>query len=79
MRPLNILVVDDELALRQITADTIARHGHTVDTASGGNEALAKLKEGEFDICLSDIRMPDLSGLELIERAKAMKIDTSFL
>ena len=50
MRPLNILVVDDELALRQITADTIARHGHTVDTASGGNEALAKLKEGEFDI-----------------------------
>ena len=79
MRPLNILVVDDELALRQITADTIARHGHTVETAGGGNEALEKLKVGEFDICLSDIRMPDLSGLELIERAKALKIETSFL
>lgn len=79
MRPLHILVVDDELALRQITADTIARSGHTVDTAAGGLEAIEKLKDGEYDICLSDIRMPDLSGIEVIERAKALKIDTSFL
>lgn len=79
MRPLNILVVDDELALRQITADVLARNGHTVDTAGGGIEAVEKLKSAEFDICLSDIRMPDMSGIEVVEQAKKLKIETSFL
>lgn len=79
MRPLNVLVVDDELALRQITADILARNGHTVDTAGGGIEAVEKLKDGDFDICLSDIRMPDMSGIEVIKKAKELKIETSFL
>jgi len=79
MRPLNILVVDDELALRQITADVLSRHGHTVDTAGGGIEAIEKLKQGEFDICLSDIRMPDMSGIKVVEEARKLKIETSFL
>ena len=76
---LQILVVDDEPAIRQILAATMARAGHSVETAGSGREALLRLAKGDIDFSLCDINMPDLSGIEVVREAKASGVDTSFI
>jgi len=60
-----ILVVDDELALRELSADILGRHGYNVVCASNGEDALNILKSKNIDLVLSDIIMPGISGYEL--------------
>jgi len=79
MNTLNILVIDDELALRQIMANTVKKAGYTVKTADCGTKALEMLSEEDFDVAISDIRMPDISGIEVVEQAKQQGIETMFL
>ncbi len=79
MRELNVLVVDDELALRQILANTVKKAGHHVKTADCGEAALALLSSEEFDVAICDIRMPDITGIEVVARAKERGIETMFL
>ena len=79
MPPLHVLVVDDELALRQILADTVKAAGHSVELACGAVEAAAKLAVGEFDVALCDVKMPDGNGIELLRRSRAAGIDTTFI
>ncbi|RRJ85267.1 sigma-54-dependent transcriptional regulator [Aestuariirhabdus litorea] len=79
MKTLNVLVIDDELALRHILAKAIEKAGHVVDTAGSGTEALEKLSSGEFDVAVSDIRMPDITGIEVVDRAREKGIETCFL
>ena len=64
-----ILVVEDEPALRTLTARALAGKGHDVETAEDGLDALTKLKTDGFavDLVLSDIRMPAMDGIELAE------------
>jgi PAS domain S-box-containing protein len=61
-RRARILVVDDEPEVGQLLIDILERDGHRVDRASSGREALARLSDGEVDLILSDLRMPDLDG-----------------
>jgi two-component system, NtrC family, response regulator AtoC len=64
-----ILVVDDEPGLRQTLARILGAEGHTVITAGDGAEALERLGADDgVDLVLCDLRMPKMSGLELIER-----------
>ncbi|NKE66827.1 sigma-54-dependent Fis family transcriptional regulator [Ramlibacter sp. RBP-2] len=79
MPPLHVLVVDDELALRQILADTVKTAGDSVELACGAVEAAAKLAVGEFDVALCDVKMPDGNGIELLRRSRAAGIDTTFI
>lgn len=65
-----ILVVDDEASIRDLCARVLSRAGFTVATAGNGTEGLKKLREETFDLVISDIRMPDISGLEVLEHAK---------
>lgn len=63
----HILIIDDEASLRQTMARILQRAGHEVTTAANGKEGLALVSEHPFDLLFLDIRMPDISGLELLK------------
>jgi len=69
--PVRILVVDDEESIRDLCARVLTRAGYAVTTAPSGEDAVARLGRESFDLLISDIRMPGISGLEVLERAKA--------
>lgn len=70
-----ILVVDDEGAIRYSISKTLQRVGYQVHTASSGEEAMEMLQRQEYDVVLTDIRMPGLSGVELLARIKEQAPD----
>ncbi len=59
---LKILIVDDEVELSQTLADLLEPEGHTIDLAANGEIALHKLRERDFDVIISDLRMPVMDG-----------------
>jgi CheY-like chemotaxis protein len=67
-----ILLVDDMRAAAEIVARLLTRMGHEVRVANDGTSALAAFGEQEFDLVLSDIAMPDMSGYELAGKLRAM-------
>jgi two-component system phosphate regulon sensor histidine kinase PhoR len=64
----HILVVDDELGIREGCKRALSAEGFIVDGAEDGNEGLNKVKKNAYDLILVDLMMPGISGLELIER-----------
>lgn len=70
MKSARILVVDDELIMRESLSGWLQRDGYEVETAASGEEALDKIKEVRFDILLVDIKMEGISGLEVLKRVK---------
>jgi len=67
---LRILAVDDEPELRDMVALMLGNDGHAVRTVASGDEALAALEAGEFDLVLSDVGMSGMNGWELVERVR---------
>jgi DNA-binding NtrC family response regulator len=67
---IKILIVDDELIMRESLAGWLERDGHIVQTAASGEEALEKVKETQFDIFLVDIKMEGISGLDVLRSVK---------
>jgi len=70
-----ILVVDDELVVRDSLKEWLAEEGYTVAMAASGSEALAALDAGTFHLMLLDIKMPGMDGVEVLERAKSRSPD----
>jgi two-component system response regulator PilR (NtrC family) len=66
-----ILVADDERSLRELLAIVLRREGYEVHLAENGEAALAALNRGPLDLLISDIKMPDMSGVEVLRAAKA--------
>jgi two-component system, NtrC family, response regulator PilR len=66
----NILIVDDELGMRQFLTHLFQKEGHTVRVANNGREAMTLLRQQTSDLVLSDIKMPDMSGIELLREAR---------
>ena len=60
------LVVDDEPVIRSLYAEVLEAMGFKVDTASNGVEGLERLKAGAYNLIISDIRMPKLTGIEFL-------------
>lgn len=79
MRSLQVLIVDDEVAIRQVLSSQIGELGHQVEHVGTGNAAVQRLGKGDVDIALCDIRLPDISGIEVIKRSVAANADTIFL
>ena len=71
-----ILVVDDDAYVREATEEILLRRKYKVETAPDGKAALNKLQEADFDLILSDIKMPVMNGLELLEAARLKAPDT---
>lgn len=76
---MNVLVIDDEPAIRQVIAAIVKRAGYTVDVASNATEAAARLVRGGIDLALCDIHMPDGNGLDLVRSIKESGVDTEFI
>ncbi|RZS58141.1 sigma-54-dependent transcriptional regulator [Sphaerotilus mobilis] len=70
MPELQVLVVDDEPAVRQVMAAAIGKAGYTVDSAASAQEALNRLDQTPYDVVLSDVFMPVMDGIELLRRAR---------
>ncbi len=75
----NILVVDDERAIRKALTEILSFEGFVVDEAVDGEEAIKKIKENNYDCILCDIKMPKKDGLEVLAVARAEKPDTPFI
>ncbi|HIJ78873.1 MAG: sigma-54 dependent transcriptional regulator [Desulfobulbaceae bacterium] len=72
----SILVVDDELSMREFLKILLDKEGFTTETAASGTEALKTIATDNYDLIISDIRMPDLDGLTLLEHIKNNDINT---
>ena len=68
-----ILVVDDEEMIVELYLQLLQALGHSIDTASTGLEALRKIEEHDFDLVITDIKMPRMSGIQLYEKTMEIK------
>lgn len=65
---MNVLIVDDELLLLRSLRRTLVRAGHHVVLSTNGRDALEALAHADFDVVLTDVRMPEMDGVELAHR-----------
>lgn len=63
-----VLIVDDELNMRLVLAAMLKKEGYAVTSAADGREALQILKSGKMDVVVTDLKMPNLDGMELLNR-----------
>ncbi|MBI2156761.1 MAG: sigma-54-dependent Fis family transcriptional regulator [Candidatus Rokubacteria bacterium] len=70
MEPAKVLVVDDEPSILRLLNEALTQWGYQVTTAANAREAIEALRTGLFDAAITDIRMPDMSGLELLREIK---------
>jgi two-component system response regulator PilR (NtrC family) len=68
----SVLVVDDELSIREFLTIMLQGEGHEVHTAASGEEGIAKVREGDFDLVLTDLKMSGASGMDVLREAKAL-------
>jgi DNA-binding NtrC family response regulator len=73
---ISLLLVDDEPGLRATLAANLELEGFEVSEAASGEEALRILEAHEFDVVLTDIRMPGMNGVELFQRIKRKNVQT---
>jgi response regulator RpfG family c-di-GMP phosphodiesterase len=69
-----ILVVDDERVIREILAEFLALEGFSVHTVEDGEKALTELRLRPYDLLITDLKMPKLSGLQLLEKIEAERL-----
>ncbi len=76
---IRILVVDDEESLREICRDALEDEGYQVLEATDGRDALKVIAASNIDLIISDLRMPEMNGFELLEKIKEKQLDIDFL
>ncbi len=74
-----VLIVDDDPELRLFLAGELQADGYGVESAGTGQEALTRIREGEWDLVLLDWTLPDFSGVEVCRRMRASGLDTPVL
>jgi two-component system response regulator PilR (NtrC family) len=74
-RKIRILVVDDEPSMREMLGIVLRRDGYEVCVAENGRQAVEQLRSKPFDLLLSDIKMPDITGVEVLRAAKDISRD----
>ena len=67
-----ILVIDDESEMRSALSHALTRKGFSVESAANGMEALVKIKKDPFSLVITDIKMPEMSGMEVLGAVKKM-------
>jgi CheY-like chemotaxis protein len=77
--PGRVLLVDDQPELRRLFQRSLTKAGHLVVTAENGRKAVALVAEQEFDVVISDVRMPDMNGVELLRALHAEDPDLPVL
>ncbi|MGE5189581.1 MAG: sigma-54-dependent transcriptional regulator [Gemmatimonadota bacterium] len=77
--PKTVLIVDDDDLLRSFLAGVLREEGHRVEEARNGREGIERIAAGAVDLVLTDLRMPDMSGLELMREGKALRPDARWI
>ena len=75
----NVLIVDDEESMRHLLAVILTERGYEVRTVANGEDALRELAARDYDLVLSDVRMPRMDGLELLRRALEARPGLTFI
>jgi two-component system, NtrC family, response regulator PilR len=75
----HLLVVDDERSISELLEISFRKEGHKVDVAANGESAMRRLASQIYDIVVSDIRMPDMDGVELLRYCKEVSPATTFI
>jgi two-component system chemotaxis response regulator CheY len=70
-RSRRILVVDDDKGIRQLSAEVLVRHGYLVDAAEDNTAGWKTLQTHAYDLLITDLDMPELSGLKLVKKLRA--------
>src|SRR3954466_13644273 len=68
-----ILVVEDDTAMRTFLREVLEEDGYTVEVASGGRSGVERVRQGGIDLVVSDVKMPDLDGLDMLREIKAVE------
>lgn len=79
MSTVNILVVDDERDVRDSLCEMLHQEGYEVTTAEDGHHALERLRKTQFNIVLTDVKMPGIDGFELLRQVRNKRIDTQVI
>ena len=74
-----ILVIDDDAAARDSVSRMLRTAGHTVQEAASGEDGIAQARRGAFDVILSDLQMPGISGLDVLQRLRDAHVDSVFI
>src|ERR1700687_4643310 len=77
--PIRHLYIDDELSIREMTLQELSRRGFNVTLASSGEEALALFRKEPFPLVTTDLKMPGMSGLDVLRSVKTIDPDTEVL
>lgn len=75
----DILIIDDEKAIRKTLIEILSFEGYKLDEAADGEEGLKKFKEKTYDVVLCDIKMPKLDGIEFLQKAGEINPDTPII
>src|SRR5437870_3860752 len=75
----NLLIVDDELSMRQFLTHLFQRDGHAIRVRAKGRKAMAMLRQQPADVVISDVKMPDMGGIELLRAARELRPDIEFI
>jgi two-component system nitrogen regulation response regulator NtrX len=71
----NILIIDDEKAIRKTLSEILSYEGYKIEEAGDGEEGLKRFKEKNYDVVLCDIKMPKLDGIEFLDKAREANPD----
>ena len=74
-----LLIVDDDLSLREFLTIFLRKEGYEVEVATNGQRALELLEESPFDVVLTDLRMPRMGGLELLDAVRERRIQVQVI
>lgn len=75
----SILVIDDKDSMRKMVSQTLSEEGYLVDTANSGPAGIELAKERPFDLVITDMKMPDMDGLEVLSNIKDLNEDTAVI
>lgn len=74
-----VLVVDDEVTILELLERLCLNAGYVVGLAANGSDAMGELRETAYDVCIVDLRLPDIGGLEVLREAKRLRPDTEVI
>ncbi len=74
-----VLVIDDKDSMREMLSASLTSEGYDVDVAGSGDAGIARSKEKHFDVILTDLKMPDISGMEVLTQVKEHDPDTAVI
>jgi signal transduction histidine kinase/CheY-like chemotaxis protein len=78
-KDIKILVIDDEQGIRDLLSYELGIQGYTVITAKDGEDALKKIKEENYQLVISDVKMPKMDGVKTLEEIKKVRPDTEVI